>query len=62
MNNALTAFGRFVSAENREAKFMKKYPEYAADRDSFEKGRIREYALEIKEIFNEFKKGKFRFS
>ena len=64
MNNALTAFGRFVSAENREAKFMKKYPEYAAAPKgaSFEKGRMREYALEIKEIFNEFKKGKFRFS
>jgi hypothetical protein len=62
MNSALDAFARFVRSENTEAKFIKKYPEYAADRDSFETGNMKNMALEIKSLYNQFKKGKFRYN
>ena len=63
MNSALDSFARFVRSENSEAKFIKKYPEYAKqDRDSFETGNMKNMALEIKSLYNQFKKGKFRYN
>ena len=62
MNSALDSFARFVRSENTEAKFIKKYPEYAKDRDSFETGNMKNMALEIKSLYNQFKKGKFRYT
>jgi len=62
MNNALDAFARYVRSENSEAKFMKKYPEYAKDRDSYEVGNMKNQALDIKSLYAQFKKGKFKYS
>ncbi len=62
MNSALDAFARFVRSENQNAEFTKKYPEYASDRDSFETGNMKNMALEIKSLYNQFKKGKFKYT
>ena len=62
MNNALDAFARYVRSENSEARFAKKYPEYAGERDSYEVGNMKNQALDIKSLFAQFKKGKFRYS
>ena len=62
MNNALDAFARYVRSENSEARFAKKYPEYAGDRDSYEVGNMKNQALDIKSLYNQFKKGKFRYT
>jgi hypothetical protein len=62
MSQALDSFARYVSAENSEAKFMKKYPEYAKDRDSYEVGNMKAKALDIKDLYNQFKKGKFKYN
>lgn len=62
MSQALDAFARFVSAENSEAKFIKKYPEYAEDRDSYEVGNMKAKALDIKNLYNQFKKGIFKYN
>jgi hypothetical protein len=62
MNQALDAFSRFVRSENSEARFLKKYPEYDTDRESFERGNMRNQALDIKSLYNQFKKGKFKYS
>ena len=62
MNNALDAFARYVRSENSEARFAKKYPEYAGDRDSYEVGNMKNQALDIKSLYGQFKKGKFRYS
>jgi len=62
MNSALDAFARFVRSENQNAEFTKKYPEYARDRDSFETGNMKNMALEIKSLYNQFKKGKFKYT
>ena len=62
MNQALDSFARYVSAENSEAKFIKKYPEYAKDRDSYEVGNMKNKALDIKDLYNQFKKGIFKYT
>ena len=62
MNNALDAFARYVRSENSEARFAKKYPEYAGERDSYEVGNMKNQALDIKSLYAQFKKGKFKYS
>ena len=62
MNNALDSFARYVRSENSEARFAKKYPEYAGERDSYEVGNMKNQALDIKSLYAQFKKGKFRYS
>ena len=62
MNNALDAFARYVRSENSEARFAKKYPEYAGERDSYEVGNMKNQALDIKSLYTQFKKGKFRYT
>ena len=62
MNQALDAFARYVRSENSEAQFAKKYPEYAGDRDSYQVGDMKNQALDIKSLYNQFKKGKFKYS
>jgi len=62
MNNALDAFARYVRSENSEARFAKKYPEYAGERDSYEVGNMKNQALDIKSLYSQFKKGKFRYT
>lgn len=62
MSQALDSFARFVSSENSEAKFIKKYPEYAKDRDSYEVGNMKNKALDIKDLYNQFKKGIFKYN
>ena len=62
MNQALDAFARYVRSENSEAQFAKKYPEYASDRDSYQVGDMKNQALDIKSLYNQFKKGKFKYS
>lgn len=63
MSSALDNFARFIRAENSQAEFVKKYPEYAGKNlDSYEKGNLRNLALDIKNVYNEFKKGKFKYS
>lgn len=59
MSNALEDFARYVRAENSQAEFIKKYPEY--DGDSYERGNMRNLALNVKEYLNMFKQGKFRY-
>jgi len=62
MNNALDSFARYVRSENSEARFAKKYPEYAGERDSYEVGNMKNQALDIKSLYAQFKKGKFKYS
>ena len=64
MSGALDNFARYIRSENSQAEFIKKYPEYAdkEGRESFEVGNMRNLALDIKNTYNEFKKGKFRYS
>ena len=62
MNQALDAFARYVRSENSEAQFAKKYPEYAGDRDSYQVGDMKNQALDIKSLYTQFKKGKFKYS
>lgn len=63
MSSALDNFARYIRSENSRAEFIKKYPEYdEKGRESFEVGNMRNLALDIKNIFNEFKKGKFKYS
>jgi len=62
MNNALDSFARYVRSENSEAQFAKKYPEYAGERDSYEVGNMKNQALDIKSLYAQFKKGKFKYS
>jgi hypothetical protein len=59
MSNALQAFSRYIQSENSQAKHAKKYPEYAAD--SYELGAMKEKAMDIKSIHDQFKKGKFKW-
>lgn len=63
MNNGLDYYSRYIRAENSNADFIKKYPEYATDgsRDSsFYVGDMRENALEIKRILDSLKSGRIR--
>ena len=63
MSSALDNFARFIRSENSQAEFVKKYPEYDdKGRDSFEVSNMRNLALDIKNVYNEFKKGKFKYS
>lgn len=61
MSNALEAFSRYIRSENRNAEFLKRYPEYQGTSDSYETGNMRNQALDIKEYLNMFKTGKFRY-
>ena len=66
MNNALDYYSRYIRAENQNAQFIKKYPEYAkggsrfGSRDSFYQGDMREHALEIRKILAMLKSGRVR--
>ena len=59
MSNALQAFSRYIQSENSQAEHAKKYPEYATD--SYEIGSMRDKAMDIKSIHDQFKKGKFKW-
>ena len=65
MNNALDYYARYIRAENQNAQFIKKYPEYGeggrrSGSDSFYVGDMREIALEIKSILASLKSGRIR--
>ena len=65
MNNALDYYSRYIRAENQNAQFIKKYPEYGeggrrSGSDSFYVGDMREHALEIRKILAKLKSGRVR--
>ena len=66
MNNGLDYYARYIRAENSNAQFIKKYPEYGeggskfGSRDAFYQGDMREHALEIKSILASLKSGRIR--
>jgi hypothetical protein len=66
MNNGLDYYARYIRAENSNANFIKKYPEYGeggskfGSRDAFYQGDMRENALEIKRILDSLKSGRIR--
>ena len=65
MNNALDYYSRYIRAENQNAQFVKKYPEYGeggrrSGSDSFYVGDMREHALEIRKILAKLKSGRVR--
>ena len=62
LNYALEEYARFIQYENDDAKFVKKYPEYAEDktRDSFYRKDMKRVALDIKGYLNNLKTGRFR--
>jgi len=66
MNNGLDYYARYIRAENNNANFLKKYPEYAeggsraGERDDFYRGDMKTNALEIKSILNALKSGRIR--
>ena len=62
LNYALEEYARFIQYENDDAKFVKKYPEYAEDkaRDSFYRKDMKRVALDIKGYLNNLKTGRVR--
>ena len=66
MNNGLDYYARYIRAENNNANFLKKYPEYAeggsraGERDDFYLPDMKTNALEIKSILASLKSGRIR--
>ena len=60
MDDVLDSYARYIRQENEDAAFLKKYPEYKADRpgrDDYGVKTKKEQALNIKKILGKFKSG-----